>query len=60
MGYGNPLVSEAVLATAIPTVPIVIMFAMQYRIAQSEVASAVFLSVMSSVATMGMFIALTH
>jgi malonate transporter len=60
MGYGNPLVSEAVLATAIPTVPIVIMFAMQYRIAQSEVASAVFLSVMSSMVTMGVFIALTH
>jgi malonate transporter and related proteins len=60
MGYGNPIVSEAVLATAIPTVPIVIMFAIQYRTAQAEAASAVFLSVMSSVITMGVFIALTH
>ena len=59
MGYGNPIVSEAVLTTAIPAMPIVIMFALQYRIAQAEAASAVFLSVMGSVVTMGIFIALT-
>jgi hypothetical protein len=60
MGYGNPVVSEAVLTTAIPAVPIVIMFALQYRTAQAEAASAVFLSVMSSIITMGGFIVLTH
>jgi hypothetical protein len=60
IGYGNPIVSEAVLTTAIPAMPIVIMFALQYRIAQAEAASAVFLSVMISVVTMGVFIALTH
>jgi hypothetical protein len=60
IGYGNPIVSEAVLTTAIPTMPIVIMFALQYRIAQAEAASAVFFSVMGSVVTMGVFIALTH
>jgi hypothetical protein len=60
IGYGNPIVSEAVLTTAIPAMPIVIMFALQYRIAQAEAASAVFLSVMGSVVTMGIFIALTH
>ena len=60
IGYGNPVVSEAVLTTAIPTMPIVIMFAMQYRVAQAEAASAVFLSVMGSIVTMGIFIALTH
>jgi malonate transporter and related proteins len=48
-----------VLATAIPTMPIVIMFALQYRIAQDEAASAVFLSVIGSIVTMGIFIALT-
>jgi predicted permease len=48
------------MATAIPTMPIVIMFALQYRIAQAEAASAVFLSVMGSVVTMGVFIAVTH
>jgi hypothetical protein len=58
-GYGAPLVSEAVLTTAIPTMPIVIMFALQYRVAQSEAASAVFLSVIGSIVTMGIFIALT-
>jgi hypothetical protein len=60
IGFGNPIVSEAVLTTAIPAMPIVIMFALQYRIAPAEAASAVFLSVMTSVVTMGIFIALTH
>ena len=60
LGYGSPVVSEAVLTTAIPTMPIVIMFALQYRIAQAEAASAVFFSVMGSVVTMGVFIALTR
>jgi hypothetical protein len=60
IGYGNPIVSEAVLTTAIPTMPIVIMFALQYRVAQAEAASAVFFSVMGSVVTLGIFIALTH
>jgi predicted permease len=40
--------------------PIVMMLALQYRIAQAEAASTVCLSVMSSVVTMGVFIALTH
>ena len=60
IGYGNPIVSEAVLTTAIPTMPIVIMFALQYRTAEAEAASAVFLSVMGSIVTMGVFIAVTH
>jgi hypothetical protein len=60
IGYGNPVVSETVLTTAIPAMPIVIMLALQYRIAQAEAASAVFLSVMGSILTMGVFIALIH
>ena len=60
MGYGNPVVSEAVLTTAIPAMPIVLMLALQYRVAQEEAASSVFLSVMGSIVTMGFFIALTH
>jgi malonate transporter and related proteins len=59
-GYGGPIVSEAVLATAIPTVPIVFMFALQYRVAQEEAASGVFLSIIGSVITIGIFIALTR
>jgi hypothetical protein len=60
LDYGSPIVSEAVLTTAIPAMPIVIMLALQYRIAQAEAASAVFLSVMGSVITLGVFIALTR
>ena len=60
IGYSNPILSEATLTTAIPAMPIVIMLALQYRIAQAEAASAVFLSVMCSIVTMGAFIALTH
>jgi len=60
IGYRNPVVSEAVLTTAIPAMPIVLMFALRYRVAQEEAASSVFLSVMASVVTMGIFIALTH
>jgi malonate transporter len=58
-GYHNPIVSQAVLTAAIPTMPVVIMFAAQYHLRQSEAASAVFLSVISSIVTMGVFIALT-
>ena len=60
MGYGNPIVSEAVLTTAIPAMPIVIMLAVQYRVAEAEATSAVFLSVICSVITMGVFIAVTR
>jgi malonate transporter len=59
LAYHNPIVSQAVLTTAIPMMPIVIMFAMQYRVAEAEAAAEVFLSSVSSVITMGAFIALT-
>ena len=55
----TPIVSQAVLTTAIPMMPIVIMFAMQYRVAEAEAAAEVFLSSVGSVITMGAFIALT-
>jgi malonate transporter len=59
LGYRNPIVNEAVLTTAIPCMPIVIMFAVKYRIAESEAASAVLVSVIGSVITMGIFLLLT-
>ena len=59
LDYCNPIVSQAVLTTAIPAMPMVIMIAVQYRAAEAETASAVFLSVIGSVITMGVFIALT-
>jgi malonate transporter and related proteins len=59
LGYGDPILNEAVLTAAIPAMPMVIMFALQYRVAEAEAASAVFLSVIGSVVSMGVFIALT-
>ena len=59
LAYPNPIVSQAVLTTAIPMMPILIMLAMQYQVAQAEAAAEVFLSSVSSVITMGAFIALT-
>jgi malonate transporter and related proteins len=59
LGYRNPIVNEAVLTTAIPCMPIVIMFALKYHVAESEAASAVLLSVIGSVITLGIFLVLT-
>jgi predicted permease len=59
LDYGNPIVSKAVLTTAIPAMPMAIMLAVQYRAAEAETGSAVFLSVIGSVITMGTFIAVT-
>ena len=58
IGIDN-LRSEAVLTTAIPTMPIVVMLALQYRVAQTLTAAALFFSVIGSVITMAAFIALT-
>lgn len=47
---------EAVLAMAIPTASITIIFAVQYHTAESEMASTLFISTLVSIITMGMFI----
>jgi malonate transporter and related proteins len=59
LAYRNPTLSEAVLTTAVPMMPIAIMLATQYHVAQSETASAVFVSTVGSLITMGIFIAMT-
>ena len=59
LDYSNPIVSQAVVTTAIPAMPMVILIAAQYRAAETEAVSAVFLSVIGAVITMGVFIALT-
>ena len=59
VGIGNPLRGEAVLTTAIPAMPIVVMLALQYRVAQTQTVAALFFSVIGSVITMAAFIALT-
>jgi malonate transporter and related proteins len=60
LGYGNPILSEAVLTTAIPAVPIVVMLALEYRIAEAMAASSLFFSVIGSVITLTVFILLTN
>jgi malonate transporter len=59
LDYVNPTVSQAVLTTAIPSMPMVILLAVQYRAAEAEDAAAVLVSVISSVITTAAFIALT-
>jgi malonate transporter len=58
LGYGNPILREAVLATAIPAMPVA-MLALQYRVAEAVAASALFFSVVGSVITLAAFIVLT-
>jgi hypothetical protein len=61
LGYGgSPIVAKAVLTTAIPTMPIVIVLAVQYQVAEAQASSTLFLSVISSIVTMGVFIAATQ
>ena len=60
LGYGAPIVPEAVLTTAIPSMPIVIVLAVQYHVLEGRASSALFLSVVGSMFTIGIFIALTQ
>jgi hypothetical protein len=60
LGYGGPVVTEAVLTTAIPTMPIVIVLAVQYQVSEARASSTLFLSVVGSIVTLGVFIALTY
>src|SRR5277367_3888409 len=60
LGYGAPIVPEAVLTTAIPVMPIVIVLAVQYHVQEARASSALFFSVFGSMFTIGIFIALTH
>jgi malonate transporter len=60
LGYGNPIVNEAVLTMAIPVMPIVAMLALQYRVGEALAASSLFFSVIGSVITLAVFILLTN
>jgi malonate transporter len=60
LGYRAPVVPEAVLTTAIPVMPIAITLAVQYRVSEARASSALFLSVIGSIFTLGFFIAVTH
>jgi malonate transporter and related proteins len=60
LGYGGPIVPKAVLTTAIPAMPIVIVLAVQYQVFEARASSALFLSLVGSIFTIGVFIALTR
>jgi malonate transporter and related proteins len=60
LGYGVPIRAEAVLTSAIPTMPIVIVLDVQYDVFEARSSSALFLSVIGSIFTMAGFIALTR
>jgi malonate transporter len=59
LGYTNPLLGEAVVTAALPAIVIVALLGVQYGVAQSLTASTLFLSLVSSLATLSLFIALT-
>lgn len=60
LGYGTPIVPEAVLTAAIPTMPLVIVLAVQYRVSEARSSATLFLSMIASIFTMGIFIAVTR
>jgi len=56
LGYGDPLLGEAVVTSALPPVTLVVMLAVQYRMAIPETASALMFSSLGSLLTMSVFI----
>ncbi len=56
LGYGDPLLGEAVVTSALPPVTLVVMLAVQYRVAIPETASALMFSTLGSLLTMSAFI----
>ncbi|HEX2282215.1 MAG TPA: AEC family transporter [Thermomicrobiales bacterium] len=59
MGYADPLLSEAVVTAALPMLVIVAMLGVQFQVAETEVTSALVLSMVCSLITLGAFIGLT-
>jgi malonate transporter and related proteins len=59
LGYQNPLLGEAVVTTALPILVTVAMLAVQYQVAEGEMASALGVGMASSIVTLAGFIALT-
>jgi len=59
LGYTAPLLGEAVITAAIPMITLIAILGVRYRLAETEAASAVFLSFVSSLVTIGLFIAVT-
>ena len=56
LGYGDPMLGEAVVTSALPPVTLVVLLAVQYRVAIPETASALLFSTLGSLITMSAFI----
>ena len=59
LGMQKEITQEAVLTLAIPTASIAVILAVEYQVAEKEMASILFFSTILSVITMGAFIWLT-
>jgi predicted permease len=55
LGYGEPLVGEAVVTSALPPITLVVMLAVEYRFAIPETASALLFSTLGALVTMSAF-----
>lgn len=56
LSHGNPLLGQAVLTSALPSVVLSVMLAVQYQVGAREAASVLFISTVSSMLTMSVFI----
>jgi len=59
LGFGRPVVPQAVVTTATSVMPIVVMLALEYRVGEKYAPSILFVSTLASLVTVGGFIALT-
>lgn len=59
LGVSGAVVPQAVVATAIPAMPIVVMLALEYCVAEEYAPSILLISTLASIVTVGGFIALT-
>ena len=59
LGFTNPTLGEAVVAAALPTLVSVALLGVQYGVAQSQAASTLFLSLVTSLFTLALFIVVT-
>jgi predicted permease len=56
LGYGDHILGQAVLTTALPPIALIVMLGVQYKVAARETASALFFSTIASLLTMSAFI----
>ncbi len=56
LGYSDPILGQTVVTTALPAVTLVVMLAVQYRVAIPETASALLISTFGSLVTLSVFI----